>query len=146
MLNRLNDEGFEVVAEFVTIPVGGNNPTACAKNDVDCGFNPAYLGHMQAVGEALARRYPFIRQWEFWNEPEQWPNAGRDICGFGTWLEQFYLGVKKADPTMPVAFNTLAGVLPDWDVWLRRERRPQERNQTLLLLGRGFAASLQPGR
>ena len=111
LLTRLNNEGFEVVAELVTIPVwASSNPTTCAKTDVDCGFNPAYLSHMQAVGEALARRYPFIRQWEFWNEPEQWPNAGRDICGFGKWLEQFYLGVKKADPTMLVAFNTLAGI------------------------------------
>ncbi|MBN9388223.1 MAG: cellulase family glycosylhydrolase [Chloroflexi bacterium] len=111
LLNRLADEGFEVVAEFVTIPVwASNNPAVCAKNDLDCGFNPAYLDHMQAVAEALARRYPFIRHWEFWNEPEQWSNAGRDICKFSNWLEQFYLGIKKADPTMLVAFNTLAGI------------------------------------
>lgn len=111
LLPRLNDEGFEVVAEFVTIPVwASRNPAACAKNDVDCGFNDAYLDHMRAAGETLARRYPFIRQWEFWNEPEQWPNAGRDICDFDSWLEQFYLGVKQADPTMLVAFNTLAGI------------------------------------
>jgi hypothetical protein len=110
LLKRLNDEGFEVVAEFVTIPVwASSNPEICAKNDVDCAFNPAYLDRMQAVSEALARRYPFIRQWEFWNEPEQWPNAGREICRFGNWLHQFYLGIKKADPTMLVGFNTLAG-------------------------------------
>jgi hypothetical protein len=110
LLTRLNDEGFEVVAEFITIPVwASGNPKVCAKSDVECSFNPAHFDRMQAVGEALARRYPFIRQWEFWNEPEQWPNAGRDICRFGNWLQRFYQGVKKADPTMLVGFNTLVG-------------------------------------
>ncbi len=110
LLNRLADEGFEVVAEFITVPVwASSNPEVCAKRDVDCGFNEAYLDHMQAVGETLARRYPYIRKWEFWNEPEQWPNAGRDICRFGNWLQQFYIGVKKADPAILVAYNTLVG-------------------------------------
>ncbi len=110
LLNHLADEGFEVVAEFITVPVwASSNPEVCSKRDVDCGFNEAYLDHMQAVGETLARRYPFIRKWEFWNEPEQWPNAGREICRFGNWLQQFYKGVKKADPTILVAFNTLVG-------------------------------------
>ncbi len=113
LLSRLNDEGFEIVVEFVTIPVwASNNPTECAKADLNCAFSPVASGQFEAVVEAAARRYPFVRYWEFWNEPEQWPNAGRDVSIYGAWLKLFYRAVKKADPTMQVAATTLAG--PDY--------------------------------
>jgi hypothetical protein len=107
---RLNDEGFEIVAEFITIPPwASSNPAECAKSDIDCGFNVAYASQFQAGVEAAAARYPFIRHWEFWNEPEQWPNAGRQVPVYNTWLNLFYQAIKKTDPTMLVAATTLAG-------------------------------------
>ncbi len=110
LLNRLNDEGFEVVAEFVTIPAwASNNPTECAKADIDCGFNLAQSARFEAAVTATARRYPFVRHWEFWNEPEQWPSAGREPGVYGEWLKFFYRAIKQADPTMLVAATTLAG-------------------------------------
>ena len=117
LLNRLNDEGFEVVAEFVTIPPwASSNPAVCAKKDVLCGFNPAYMDHFQAVVAATARRYPFIRHWEFWNEPELWPEAGQDGAVYLRWLTAFYQSIKQVDPTMLVAPCTDAG--PDYISYL----------------------------
>lgn len=110
LLNRLNDEGFEVVAEFVTIPPwASRNPAECAKKDVLCGFDVAQMNRFKAVVEATARRYPFIRHWEFWNEPELWPNAGQDALEYAQWLTAFYQSIKKVDPTMLVASCTDAG-------------------------------------
>ncbi|HEX2913639.1 MAG TPA: beta-galactosidase [Chloroflexia bacterium] len=113
LLDRLNDEGFEVVAEFVTIPPWASaNPAECAKSDIACAFNPDNLNHFRQTVAEIAKRYPFIRYWEFWNEPEQWPNAGRDVCQYGRWLRAFYQSIKQVDPTMLVAATTLAG--PDY--------------------------------
>jgi hypothetical protein len=110
LLQRLNDEGFEIVAEFVTIPVwASNNPQECAKSDIECEFNPAYTAQFEKTVETVARRYPFIRHWEFWNEPEQWPNAGRKVEVYGKWLTHFYQAIKKVDPTIQVAATSLAG-------------------------------------
>lgn len=110
LLNRLNDEGFEIIAEFVTVPPwASGNPVECAKSDIDCSFSETHASSLAAVAEATARRYPFLRYWEFWNEPEMWPNIGRDVGNYTKWLSVFYRGIKKADPTMLVAANTLAG-------------------------------------
>ncbi len=110
LLTRLNDEGFSVVLEFVTMPVwASNNPAECAKYDLNCAYSPLASGYFEQMVEASARRYPFVRHWEFWNEPEQWPNAGRDVSVYGSWLKLFYRAIKRVDPGMLVAACTVSG-------------------------------------
>jgi hypothetical protein len=95
LLNRLNDEGFQVIAEFVTIPVwASSNPAECAKDDVQCGFgnDSTVKAHLQTLATMLVKRYPFIRMWEFWNEPDFWPHAGKNIDDYAPYLQTFYQG------------------------------------------------------
>lgn len=109
LLNRLADENFEVVAEFVTIPPwASGNPAECAKADITCAFNPTYAARFQAVVEATARRYPFIRYWEFWNEPENWPNINRPDV-YAEWLLRFHGTLKNLDNSLQVAVSTADG-------------------------------------
>ena len=62
-----------------------------------------------ADGRAILARYPFIRHWEFWNEPELWTRLGRDVGDYLPWLARFYAVAKEVDPTIQVAAGTLAG-------------------------------------
>ncbi len=118
LLNRLNDEGFQIIAEFVTVPPwAASNYDECVKADLQCRFKTSQdvKDHLGAMAAALAKRYPFIRMWEFWNEPEQWPNI-RDIAVYGPLLHTFYTATKQADPLVMVAASTLAG--PPYIEWL----------------------------
>lgn len=118
LLNRLQDEGFEIVAEFVTMPVwASRNQAECAKSDLDCDADPQFLPRMAQLASATAKHYPFIRNWEFWNEPDWWPHMGKyDVAIYATWLRTFYDAVKKVDNTLNVAATTLVG--PEYIDWL----------------------------
>ena len=118
LLNRLQAEGFEIVAEFVTMPPWASlNPEECAKSDLACQPDPQALPQMAAMSAALVKHYPFIRYWEFWNEPDEWPNMGKNhIEIYGSYLKTFYDAVKKVDPTLQVAATSLTG--PDYVDWL----------------------------
>gem|GEM_PF-1915226 len=117
LMKRLNDEGFEIVAEFVTVPVwASSNKEVCVNADFQCRLNPQYKPNLGRAAEAVVKRYPFIRYWEFWNEPDIWPNMGsKDISDYAPYLKVFYDGAKRADPTVLVAASTLNGpVYVDW--------------------------------
>ena len=117
LLYRLADEGIEVMAEFVTIPVwASTNKEDCAKADVLCRPDPRYLDSLRKVTEASVKRYPFIRHWEFWNEPDLWPNfGGKDIHDYAPWLKVFYEAAKSTDPNVLVAASALnAPLYMDW--------------------------------
>jgi hypothetical protein len=118
ILNRLTDEGFEVVVEFVTVPIwASTNPEQCIKDDLLCRLDPRYSERLAQVTQTAVQRYPFIRNWEFWNEPDLWQNFGkRDISDYAPWLKIFYESVKRADPTVLVAATSLSGY--DYTQWL----------------------------
>jgi hypothetical protein len=95
------------------------NPTECIKDDLFCGIkrDPQTLERMSKLVETLVKRYPFIRYWEFWNEPERWLNIGqKDISDYAFFLRVFYDAVKRADPTVLVAATTEVG--PIYAHWL----------------------------
>jgi hypothetical protein len=118
LLNRLQAEGFEVVAEFVTMPAWASlNPEECAKNDLACKPDEQALPRLTGMSAALVKRYPFIRSWEFWNEPDEWPYFGKNLIEvYGLYLKTFYDAVKKVDPFLMVAATSLTG--PDYMDWL----------------------------
>lgn len=120
LLNRLSEEGFEVIGEFVTIPYWiSNNRQECLSSDLNCGLanDPETRQRFSEMVDLLARRYPAVRYWEFWNEPEYWPHMGmRDIGDYAPWLRLFYDTVKKVDPTLIVAANSVTG--PAYFAWL----------------------------
>jgi hypothetical protein len=118
LLNRLSDEGFEVVAEFVTVPVwASSNPEECAKEDLNCRLDPKYASQLAKIAKASVKRYPFIRHWEFWNEPDLWPNFGqKDIGDYAPWLKIFYDAAKSTDPDVMVAATSLSGY--EYTAWL----------------------------
>jgi hypothetical protein len=111
LLRRLHAEGFEIVLEVVTVPLwAAGNPEECAKSDLLCYPDNKYGQHMMRLAELSVQRYPFVRYYEFWNEPDFWPNFGRgNIERYGFWLKAFYDGVKKTDPSVLVACTSLNG-------------------------------------
>jgi hypothetical protein len=118
LLRRLHAEGFELVLEVITVPVwAAGNPEECASWDFLCYPDNKYEQHMTRLAELSVQRYPFVRYYEFWNEPDYWPNFGSGkIERYGFWLKAFYDGVKKTDPSVLVACTSLSG--PEYTHWL----------------------------
>ncbi len=123
VLNRLAAENIEVIASFVTAPAWATtNPAACARAQqtpdrerLECGISPAAEPQFRAATRATATRYPFIRLWEFWNEPELWTYGGKEVGDYLRWLKPFYEEIHAVQPGAVVAANTLAGVFyVDW--------------------------------
>ena len=125
VLNRLADERFTIIVQFSGVPkwaADTHGDTRCEGylHDTDsdrwCGVLPQYRADMQRVAQAIVKRYPYIRQYEFWNEPELFPYVGADVGDYLNLLYPFYESVKAVDPTIQVAATTLAG----WDYvgWL----------------------------
>ena len=64
----------------------------------------------QTTMTELVARYPEVRRWEFWNEPEMWAGLRR-ASDFEPWYRAFYTAAKSVDPRLEVAVGTLSG----WD-------------------------------
>lgn len=113
VLSRLVDEQFTIVGVFVTIPPwASSNPAGCGieeREPEDCDLEEQHAAAFENVARAIVTRYPFIRHWEFWNEPELWLRFGADIGNYLVWLKRFYTVVKRVDPDIEVAAATLAG-------------------------------------
>lgn len=123
VLNRLAAENIEVIASFVAAPAWASpNSAACAKAQQEfdkerltCGIRPDAEPQFRAAVRAVAARYPFIRLWEFWNEPELWTYMGTEVADYLRWLRPFYEEIHATNPGAVVAANTLAGVYyVDW--------------------------------
>jgi len=123
VLNRLAAENIEVLGSFVTEPPwAATDPARCAQAQAtpdrephDCAINPAFEPQFRAAVRAVAMRYPSIRLWEFWNEPELWEGMGHEVGDYLRWLKPFYEEMHAVNPGSVVAANTLAGVFYiDW--------------------------------
>lgn len=113
VLGRLADEHLTIVGVFVTVPAwAASNPAACAV-ELDepkaCDLPPAHHAAFERVARATLLRYPFIRHWEFWNEPDLWTHLGRDVGDYVPLLARFYAVAKEVDPAIQVAAGSLAG-------------------------------------
>jgi hypothetical protein len=113
VLNRLVDEGFTIVGVFVTVPAWAASDTVgCAIEQHEpraCDLPEARRADFERVVRATVGRYPFIRHWEFWNEPELWLKIGQDVGHYLPWLRRFYAIAHEVDPEVMVAAGTLAG-------------------------------------
>jgi len=123
VLNRLAAENIEIIASFVAAPAWASpDPAQCAQAQKTpdqephvCGINPANDVQFRAAVRVIAARYPFIRLWEFWNEPELWDHMGHEVGDYLRWLKPFYEEMHAVNPGAVVAANTLAGVYyVDW--------------------------------
>jgi hypothetical protein len=123
VLNRLAAEGIEVIASFVAAPAWASpDSAACAKAQQEfdqerltCGIRPDAEPQFRDAVRTVAARYPFIRLWEFWNEPELWTYMGHDVSDYLRWLRPFYDEIHAINPGAVVAANTLAGFFyVDW--------------------------------
>ena len=112
-----------MIASFVSAPAWASpDSAACAKAQQEfdkerltCGIRPDAEPQFRAAVRAVAARYPFIRLWEFWNEPELWSLMGHEVADYLRWLRPFYDEVHAVNPGAVVAANTLAGVFYiDW--------------------------------
>ena len=57
----------------------------------------------------LAARYPEVRRWEFWNEPEMWDGA-RNAPDYEWWYRAFYAAIKAVSPSARIAETKAASV------------------------------------
>jgi hypothetical protein len=120
VLTRLADSGVVVVGVFVTVPAwAATDSVGCNTEETEpkaCDLPTEHRDAFERVVRAIFQRYPFIRHWEFWNEPELWTHLGRDIGAYLPLLTRFYAIAKEIDPEIQVAANSLAG----WDYlgWL----------------------------
>jgi hypothetical protein len=134
VLGRLADERLTIVGVFVTVPAwAASNPAACAVEQDEpkaCDLPPSHRAAFERAARATLLRYPFIRHWEFWNEPDQWAHLGADVGDYVPLLARFYAIAKEVDPAIQVA----AGALGGWeylgwlydvaDAWLGPGQRP----------------------
>src|SRR4051812_31862386 len=87
VLNRLAADNIEVIASFVAAPAWASpDSPACAKaqqefdkDRLPCGIRADAEPQFRAAVRTVAARYPFIRLWEFWNEPELWSYMGHEV-------------------------------------------------------------------
>jgi len=123
VLNRLAAENIEVIASFVAAPAWASpDSAACAKAQQEfdkerltCGIRPDAEPQFRDAARTVAARYPFIRLWEFWNEPELWSLMGHEVADYLRWLRPFYDEIHAVNPGAVVAANTLAGFFyVDW--------------------------------
>ncbi len=123
VLNRLAAEHIEVIASFVAAPAWASpDSAACAKAQQEfdkerltCGIRPDAEPQFREAIRTVAARYPFIRLWEFWNEPELWSYMGHEVADYLRWLRPFYDEIHAVNPGVIVAANTLAGYFyVDW--------------------------------
>ena len=64
---------------------------------------PDKVGAVANAARALAARYPVVRNWVFWNEPDG-PMA--DPAVFAAWQVAFYDALKSVDSTLKVGMGT----------------------------------------
>ena len=111
IMNAFADHGIEVVPVVANIPVWASlNPDVCAIDAKQCSLNIDALGAFQSTMAELIARYPEVRRWEFWNEPEMWAGLRR-ASDYEPWYRAFYKMAKSVDPRLQVAVGTLSG----WD-------------------------------
>jgi phage tail protein X len=111
IMDAFADRGIEVVPVVAAIPVWASlNPTECAADTKMCSLNITKLAAFQSTMTDLVARYPEVRRWEFWNEPEMWAGLRR-ASDFEPWYRAFYTAAKSVDPQLVVAVGTLSG----WD-------------------------------
>lgn len=111
MMDAFADRGIEVVPVVATIPVWASlNPSECASDTQLCSLNISKLPAFQSTMAELVARYPEVRRWEFWNEPEMWAGLRR-ASDFEPWYRGFYAAAKSVDPQLQVGVGTLSG----WD-------------------------------
>jgi hypothetical protein len=111
-MDAFQARGIEVVPVVATIPAWASlNPDQCRpENSMLCYLNPEKLSSFEASMRRLVVRYPEVRRWEFWNEPEMWLSM-RDGDRYEPWYRAFYRAAKQANPSARVAVGTLTG----WD-------------------------------
>ena len=102
LLGALHRGGLDVVATiWGTPPWAGNGLANSAP------LSPAYL---QRFARAAATRYPFVRHWTLWNEPNKplWLNPVSPSAYVQRILNPGYRGIKAANPAARVAGGVTA--------------------------------------
>jgi hypothetical protein len=105
------ERGIEVLPVIATVPPwASTNGEACWLRHQACLLEREKRPQFQRTMRFLAARYPEVKRWEFWNEPEMWDGL-RDPATYEWWYRAFRRAIKAANPEAKVAVSTLSG----WD-------------------------------
>ncbi|MCC6792549.1 MAG: cellulase family glycosylhydrolase [Thermomicrobiales bacterium] len=109
LFTALLERGIEPVPVYATIPTwASRNPAQCQAKEISCIPDQSKLEAFSRTTFRLVRRFPEVRRWEFWNEPEMWLGMA-DPSVFQIWHRAFYDAAKRANPNARVALGTLTG-------------------------------------
>jgi hypothetical protein len=111
IMAAFQDRGIEVVPVLATVPPWASyNGADCFQDHLACRLNPDKIPEFKQTMRLLVERYPEVRRWEFWNEPEMWQDM-RNPAMYELWYRAFYQAARQANPSVRVAASTLTG----WD-------------------------------
>jgi hypothetical protein len=110
-VNSMLANNTQIVGIFVTIPPWNTvDPASCSGSQLNCRMdrnNPSHVAEFRQFAQDVVRRYPRIRHWEFWNEPDMWENfrsgGSFDPALYTFWLNEFYNAAKSADSGLTIA-------------------------------------------
>ena len=109
------DRSIEVLPVISSIvPWATTNPDECSRSALSCLPDRNKTAAFQDTIRQLAVRYPELRRWEFWNEPEMWDGV-RNAPDYEWWYRALYQAVKDVSPSARIAVGTLGG----WDFFSR---------------------------
>jgi hypothetical protein len=108
-VEMMNENGIQIVGMFVSTPSwASTNPTECSSNQLKCQLDRSKVNWFRQTVKFAVSRYPSIKYWEFWNEPEMYDHM-KEPDNYKFWLNNFYEAVKEVDSTKIVAATTLGG-------------------------------------
>ncbi len=93
------------------VTLGGNPSWATPSGQHGYGGPVQNIADLQEFVGAIVARYPHVKYWEFYNEPDNWAWFGLQGAAYANMLKAVYPVVKAANPDAQVV---MGGLAMDW--------------------------------
>ncbi|MBL6445541.1 fibronectin type III domain-containing protein [Fulvivirga sp. 29W222] len=108
ILTRFNAAGITVIGLFYTAPAWATEDGSAW--GLGKKLNRNEVNAMRATAQDMAQRYPFIHNWEFWNEPH-FRSVMTEGEEFAFWFRNFSQAIKGVRSSDKISFGTI--ITPD---------------------------------
>lgn len=111
IFDGFKERNIDVLPVIATMPPWATqNGGECFQNHLVCRLDHERVADFQITMSEIVARYPQVKTWEFWNEPEMWESM-RDPAEYEFWYRAFYSAARDANPQARIGVGTLTG----WD-------------------------------